>query len=95
MADPWADHRDGRWYVAPDLTLGDLAARLHAQAERSEAVVRAHALSERGAPGERWDGAPPAELGRVLLHVVQEYARHLGHLDVVRELADGRVGEDW
>jgi hypothetical protein len=24
---------------------------------------------------------------------VQEYARHAGHLDVVRELIDGRVGE--
>jgi len=24
---------------------------------------------------------------------VQEYARHVGHLDVVRELLDGRTGE--
>jgi hypothetical protein len=32
-------------------------------------------------------------LHRVLLHLVQEYARHLGHLDVVRELIDGQVGE--
>jgi hypothetical protein len=29
----------------------------------------------------------------VMLHVLQEYARHVGHLDIVRELADGRVGE--
>jgi hypothetical protein len=46
-----------------------------------------------GEPGPRWDGAPPATLERVLLHLVQEYARHAGHLDVVRELIDGRVGE--
>ena len=25
--------------------------------------------------------------------LTDEYARHLGHLDVVRELADGTVGE--
>ncbi|HEY3004544.1 MAG TPA: DUF664 domain-containing protein [Kribbellaceae bacterium] len=30
----------------------------------------------------------------ILLHVLQEYARHAGHLDIVRELADGRTGED-
>ena len=30
----------------------------------------------------------------VLFHLVQElYARHAGHLDVVRELIDGRAGE--
>jgi uncharacterized damage-inducible protein DinB len=29
----------------------------------------------------------------VLAHVVQETARHVGHLDVLRELADGTVGE--
>jgi hypothetical protein len=29
----------------------------------------------------------------VLLHLVQEYARHAGHLDIVRELADGATGK--
>ncbi len=29
----------------------------------------------------------------VLAHVLQETARHVGHLDVLRELADGTVGE--
>ena len=57
------------------------------------AIARRHDLDEIGAPGERWDGAPPATLERCLLHLVQEYARHLGHLDVVRELLDGRTGE--
>jgi len=52
-----------------------------------------HDLAEVGAPGERWEGAPPATLERVLLRLVQEYARHAGHLDVVRELIDGRTGE--
>jgi hypothetical protein len=35
---------------------------------------------------------PPA-LERILLHLLQEYARHLGHLDIVSELADGGIGE--
>jgi hypothetical protein len=29
----------------------------------------------------------------VLFHLVQEYARHLGHLDVYAELVEAQVGE--
>ena len=93
VAEPWADWRDGRWYVSPDESLTDLAAALHSQAARSRAVVQAHDLADVGQPGERWDGAEPATLERVLLHLVQEYARHLGQLDIVCELADRPVGE--
>jgi hypothetical protein len=32
-------------------------------------------------------------LERVLFHLVQEYARHLGHLDIVAELSGGAIGE--
>ena len=91
--DPWADQRDGRWHVADDETLPGLLAAFRAQAERSDAVIAAHGLDEVGRPGERWNGEPPATLERVLLHLVQEYARHLGHLDVVAELCGGPVGE--
>ena len=66
---------------------------LRQRAEVSTSIVRAHDLDDVGAPGERWDGEQPASLERVLLHLVQEYARHCGHLDVVRELLDGRTGE--
>jgi len=93
VGDPWADHRDGRWYVAPDEPIGDVLEALRTQAAATNEAVRAHDLAEVGQPGERWDGAEPATLERVLFHLVQEYARHAGHIDVVRELIDGRVGE--
>jgi uncharacterized damage-inducible protein DinB len=93
VADPWGDRRDDRWYVGPTESLEELVVALDAQAQRSRAVVEAHDLAERGQPGPRWDGAEPATLERVLFHLVQEYARHVGHLDVVAELADGAVGE--
>lgn len=38
-------------------------------------------------------GQPIPTLAWILLHVLQEYARHVGQLDVVRELLDGSVGE--
>lgn len=93
VPDPWGDRRDGRWYVAPGESLDDLLAALDAQARRSDAVIAAHDLDEVGQPSERWKGAPPATLERVLLHLLQEYARHLGHLDIVCELAVAPAGE--
>jgi uncharacterized damage-inducible protein DinB len=93
VGDPWADQRDGRWYVAPEETLGELVTALHAQAQRTRAIVEAHDLSDVGQPGERWDGAEPATLERVLFHLLQEYARHVGHIDIASELAGGPTGE--
>jgi uncharacterized damage-inducible protein DinB len=93
VGNPWADSRDGRWYVNPGESLEQLAAELTAQGSRSRAVIQSHDLAEIGQPGERWAGAKPATLERVLFHLVQEYARHLGQLDVVTELAGGEVGE--
>ena len=93
VADPWGDRRDGRWHVAPEETLDGLLAALDAQAGRSGEIIAAHDLSDTGKPGERWDGDPPATLERILFHLLQEYARHLGQLDVVSELAGGPTGE--
>jgi uncharacterized damage-inducible protein DinB len=89
VADPWGEGAGDRWYVADDETLATLLAGLRDQAERSRAIVEAHDLDDVGKPGERWDGADPATLERVLFHLVQEYARHLGQLDIVTELAVG------
>ena len=93
VGDPWGDRRDDRWYVGPAETLDDLVRELAEQAGRSRAIVEAHDLDDVGRPGERWGGEPPATLQRVLFHLVQEYARHLGHLDIVCELAGAVTGE--
>jgi uncharacterized damage-inducible protein DinB len=93
VPDPWGDQQDGRWHVGPQERLADLITALQAQAATTAAIVAAHDLAEIGQPGERWDGAAPASMERVLFHLVQEYARHIGQLDVVSELAGGEVGE--
>ncbi|MGB2571578.1 DinB family protein [Micromonospora citrea] len=93
VGDPWGDRRDDRWHVAPEETRADLLAALRAQGGHTRAVVEGSDLAAIGAPGERWDGADPASLERVLFHLVQEYARHVGHLDIVAELAGGPTGE--
>jgi hypothetical protein len=93
VGDPWGDIEDGRWHAGADEATPDLLAALRERGRTTAAIAGRHALDEPGAPGERWDGDPPATLERCLLHLVQEYARHVGHLDVVRELLDGRTGE--
>jgi uncharacterized damage-inducible protein DinB len=93
VADPWGDGRDGRWYVAADESLAELVAGLHAQAVRTRAIVESHDLADVGQPGGRWDGDDPPALERILFHLLQEYARHVGHLDIVSELAGSRTGE--
>ena len=93
VADPWGDSRHDRWAVPSGVRAPDLVAALYEQAAVSREIVETHDLDEVGQPGERWSGAEPATLERVLLHLVQEYARHAGHLDIVRELIDGRTGE--
>lgn len=91
--DPWGDNRDGRWYVAAEETREELVAALHTQAARTREVIETTELDQLGKPGPRWDGDEPPPLERILFHLVQEYARHLGQLDIVVELATGTVGE--
>lgn len=97
LPDPWADEVDGRWHVAPTETLDSVVAALRTQAAHTRAVVERTDLSTPGAPGPNWPAADPRAapptLERVLFHLLQEYARHLGQLDIVAELADGPVGE--
>jgi len=91
--DPWADEQDGRWRVPAGMDVAEVGEQLRRQGARSRSIVAAHRLDEVGQPGPRWRGAEPATLERVLFHLVQEYARHLGQLDIVVELVTGRTGE--
>ncbi len=84
--DPWGDQRDGRWVVEPGATRAGLVERLRAQGEVTRAVVESHDLDEAARPGPRFlEGAAPPSLERILFHLLQEYARHVGHLDLVAE----------
>jgi uncharacterized damage-inducible protein DinB len=93
VGDPWGDRRDDRWHVEESESLDELAAALRAQGAHTTAVITGGDLEAVGRPGPRWDGDDPATLERICFHLVQEYARHLGHLDVVAEIAGGPTGE--
>ena len=94
IPDPWGDHdpESEGWLLEPDDTLVTLTERLEAVAARTDAIASKAELTDRAELGGRFTSDPPT-LGWILVHLLQEYARHLGHLDVVRELIDGAVGE--
>ncbi|MER5769150.1 DinB family protein [Streptomyces sp. NPDC001985] len=75
---------------ADGVPLARLLAEYEAQCARSDEIVAAASLDDIG----RHPGHPSgsANLRWMLIHLVEETARHAGHADIVRELLDGTKG---
>jgi uncharacterized damage-inducible protein DinB len=91
--EPWGDRLGDRWCIGPEDALDSLVEELRARGVQTAAIVRRHDLTDVGQPSPRWAGDEAATLERVLFHLLQEYARHLGHLDIYAELVEGETGE--
>jgi hypothetical protein len=99
LPSPWADHEtddlnEHAWRTATDDNPPELYALWERAVARSRTAVSA-ALTT-GDPGLTFDVRPgvPCSLRRLLVDLIEEYARHTGHADLLREAIDGRVGED-
>jgi hypothetical protein len=92
----WDADPDWDWHSAADDTPEDLMALWHESVARSRAVV-AEALADGGLDHVglyvSGNGESP-NLRRILLDLIEEYARHVGHADLIRESVDGLTGED-
>ncbi len=93
VADPWADRVEGRFDSSASDTRATLLDELRRRGEFTNEIVRRHALDDVGAPSDRWANDDPATMERVLFHLLQEYARHVGHLDIYVELVTQSTGE--
>jgi uncharacterized damage-inducible protein DinB len=81
---------DAEWQLQPGDTVEHLLTELAATAAETEAVVAA--VPDLGAPcGQPDDGGWTVRC--VLLHLVEELARHAGHADVIRESIDGATAD--
>lgn len=89
LTDDDADPQDDLW-VRPQETSAWVVGLYRATWEHATATFAALELD---APG-RIPTRPYAAvtLGQMLVHMVDETARHAGHMDIVRELIDGAVG---
>ena len=86
---------DWEWRTGATDPPDDVYAVWRAAVERSRALVAA-VVEERGLDGPAsftWtDGRTPT-VRDMLLDMIEEYARHTGHADLLREALDGRTGE--
>ncbi len=73
-------------------TLAEAVVAYRAECERSDRILAGFGLDDpRTLQPDELAGEVTTVRG-VLLHVIEEIARHAGHLDVARELLDGRTG---
>lgn len=90
---PWGDHdQPGVWVVPEGLALHDVARWMRENESRTGSALMPHRPDTLAALGGRFYADPPT-LGSTAVHVLAEYARHAGHLDVAVELAGGPTGE--
>ncbi|MFJ7069532.1 DinB family protein [Streptomyces sp. NPDC101115] len=90
LAEATDDDPDPEMRTAVDIPLPRLIAEYEEQSARFRRLVADHDLDTKAKRPVR-DGLE-VDLRWILLHLIEETARHNGHLDVVRELLDGRTG---
>jgi hypothetical protein len=93
----WKADRTWDWRSAAQDSPEELFALWQAAVTRSRAIVEG-TLADGGldtpAKGLAWPDGTASSLRRLLFDLLEEYARHVGHADLIRESVDGLVGED-
>jgi uncharacterized damage-inducible protein DinB len=84
--DPDADFNGA---VADPAVVEEARAAWREEIAFAEQFTREHDLDFVGRDSE----GNPVSLRELLVHMIEEYARHNGHADLLRERIDGRVGE--
>jgi uncharacterized damage-inducible protein DinB len=91
----WKADRDWEWRTAAEDSPEEIRAIWQEAVDRSRTLV-ADALTRGGvdqlAQRTFQDGRAPS-LRWILCHMIEEYARHNGHADLLRESVDGETGE--
>jgi uncharacterized damage-inducible protein DinB len=91
----WKADPDWEWHSAAQDTPEQLVTLWQESVARSRAGV-ARALADGGLARlaeQPWPNGEKPSLRWILVHMVEEYARHNGHADLLRESIDGETGE--
>ena len=93
----WDSDPDWEWHTGASEDPATLMAAYDQTLARVDADIAA-ALARGGldtlsVTSARHAGGGPFSLRWILLHMIEEYARHNGHADLLRESVDGEVGE--
>lgn len=87
----WEADEDWDWNSAGQDSGEHLRALWGASIDRSRAVL--DGMDDLGVTRPAWGGRDQVSVRWVLTHMIEEYARHNGHADLLRELIDGETGE--
>jgi uncharacterized damage-inducible protein DinB len=93
-----AEDPDADFHHQPGDTLAEAVQALHEEIADARRRVAAHAsLDDVTAidvgPPDNPDRFGPRSLRWVMVHMIEEYARHCGHADLIREAIDGATGD--
>lgn len=89
FADPTFNSSDYLW-VRPDESRADILNAYTRACEHADSTINALPIDT---PGHvPWWPSPEVKLFNVLVHLLNETNRHLGHADIIREQLDGAVG---
>lgn len=91
----WKADPDWEWHSAAADSAEQLHALWHDAVDNSRVLV-AEALAVGGLDQlarRSWPGGETPSLRWILVHMIEEYARHNGHADLLRESIDGVTGE--
>jgi uncharacterized damage-inducible protein DinB len=83
------DDPDADWRVEPDDTVESIVDYYERARAASDEVI---AEMDVEAMGSAWFG-DSVSMRWVLIHMIEETARHAGHMDIMRELIDGQTGD--
>ncbi len=86
---PWsAADPDADWRIEPGETVQSVSAFYAEAVTESQAILAESGLDDVIDLG----GGEQRSVRWIVLHLIEETARHLGHMDILRELADGSTG---
>ncbi len=84
------DDPDSEWLIADADDPAQIVAGYRAACARGNEIARSVPSLDVHGPGPH---RPEKTARWILVHMVDETARHAGHADIIRELIDGRIGE--
>jgi uncharacterized damage-inducible protein DinB len=90
----WSDaHPDGDFDLVDDADPAADFAMYAAEVDAARAVQAAHDLDDTFVARHSDGTEETIDVRTLVLHMIEEYARHNGHADLLREVVDGRTGE--
>ena len=88
---PWTEEDpDPDWRIEPGETADEILALYLDEVSRAREITAGAASFDAVAADPRANGRT---LRWIMVHVLEEYARHLGHADIMREAIDGATGD--